>query len=171
MKIIEEILTYNLKPFILTGITFILFLLGRIIIFKLIKKRSIIGNISSERVIYIRKITHFMLFALFLTILGAIWEISLQGLSLYFVSIFTVVGVALFATWSVLSNLTTSVLLFFFFPYRIGQTIRIIDGDNSIEGIIKDFNLFHIKIKTEDDKIVAYPNSLAIQKPIKISTL
>ena len=93
-------------------------------------------------------------------------EVSFQGLSLYFASIFTVIGVALFATWSVLSNLTASVILFFFFPYRIGRKVKIIDGDNSIEGQIVDITLFHIKVETEDDRIVAYPNNLAIQKPI-----
>ena len=115
-----------------------------------------------------KKLTNIMMLALSISILGAVWEISIRGISLYFASILTVLGVALFATWSVLSNLTCSIFLFFFFPYRIGQKVKIIDGDNSLEGVILDINLFYIKIETDEGNIVAYPNNLAIQKPITI---
>lgn len=114
------------------------------------------------------KLVNVLMSCLSVTVLGAIWEISIQGLSLYFASILTVIGVALFATWSVLSNLTSSIFLFFFFPYRIGQKVRIIDSENSVEGIILDINLFYIKIEIEDGNIVAYPNNLAIQRPMII---
>ncbi len=112
-----------------------------------------------------RKLFDVLMTLIILSVLGAIWEISLQGLSLYFASILTVLGVALFATWSVLSNLTVSIFLFFFFPYRIGQKVKIIDGDNSIEGVILDINLFYIRIETDDKNIVACPNNIAVQKP------
>lgn len=167
---------YTLKEFVLNHSTtvglsivvLIIYVVARVVMFKLIRTRTKKGKIANNRAVYIRKITHFMLILLVLSILGAIWEISIQGLSVYFASIFTVVGVALFATWSILSNITASVILFFFFPYRIGHTVRIIDGDNSQEGKIEDLNLFYIKIKTTDGQSVAYPNSLAVQKPIAL---
>ncbi|SMD31884.1 Mechanosensitive ion channel [Reichenbachiella faecimaris] len=101
-----------------------------------------------------------------LIILGFIWNITFEGLAIYFASFFTVAGIALFASWSILSNITASAVLFFSFPHRIGSKIRIIDGDNTVEGSIVDMTLFSLHIEVEKKKIVFYPNNLAVQKPI-----
>jgi small-conductance mechanosensitive channel len=86
-------------------------------------------------------------------------------------SLFAIVGVGLFASWSILSNLTCSVILMFSFPYKIGDRIRIVDGDNSIEGRVIDMTMFSIQLENDANDIVSYPNNLALQKPvIKIST-
>ena len=154
-----------------TGISLgliIVYFVAKAITFRLIKQQARRNQIDYSRQLYIRKLSHFILVLLITALLGLAWEISLKGLSLYFASFFTVVGVALFATWSILSNLTASLVLFFFYPYRIGQTIKIIDGDNSQEGRILDINLFYIKIKNLDGDLVAYPNNLAMQKAIKV---
>ena len=150
----------------LTLILLLLFLISKSIIRRIISRHAAKNNLVHTRELYIRKLINVMLVLLLITSIGAIWEVSFQGLSLYFASIFTVIGVALFATWSILSNLTASLILFFFFPYRIGGKVKIIDGDNSVEGKIIDITLFYIKVETTDGKNVAYPNNLAIQKPI-----
>lgn len=95
------------------------------------------------------------------------WGRSLnEGVLIFASSFFAVVGVALFASWSVLSNITSGIIIFFSFPYRIGNTIKILDGDNSIRGEIVDMTLFHIQITDEDGNQVLYPNNLVIQKPV-----
>jgi MscS family membrane protein len=143
----------------------ILYLISRKVIRSLVKRHGSKHDFDKSRMLYISKITGLANSIVFGILLGFIWEISLSGVSLYFASIFTVVGVALFAHWSILSNLTASVVLFFFFPYRIGSHIRIQDGDNSIEGLILDIKMFYIEIELEDGQIASYPNNLAIQKP------
>lgn len=147
------------------GLLFLL-IVSRSIILRIVKRHGLKNDVDKSRSVYIKKLINIGLTVLFATLIGSIWEISVQGLSLYFASIFTVVGVALFATWSVLSNMTASLVLFFFFPYRIGDKIRIIDGDNSVEGEISDITLFYVEIKGENDRIYTYPNNLAIQKAI-----
>lgn len=161
-----KILKHNVLEELITLILVVLFFILRSIIGKVIRGHAQKNHLVHSREIYIRKLVNVMLILLIITVIGAVWEISFQGLSLYFASIFTVIGVALFATWSILSNLAASVILFFFFPYRIGAKVKIMDGDNSVEGQIIDITLFYIKVETNDDRIVAYPNNLAIQKPI-----
>lgn len=104
-------------------------------------------------------ITIFMVIAL-------IWNVSFKGFSVYFASFFTVAGIGLFAQWSIISNITASAILFFYSPFRIGSKIKIIDGDNSISGTIKDISLFALTIQSEDGQMISYPNNLVIQKPI-----
>ena len=91
-----------------------LFLIVRLVLLKLIKRRAKKHEMHYSREAYVRKLIDIALLLLFVSIIGMIWEISLKGLSIYFASVFTVIGVGLFATWSVLSNLTASVILFFF---------------------------------------------------------
>jgi len=143
-----------------------LFLISRFIIGKLIKRYGHRNELEENRISYIRKLISFILALLFSTLVGIVWEVSLQGLSLYFASFFTVAGIGLFAQWSILSNVTASAILFFYFPFKIGSRVKILDGDNSITGKVKDITIFSIKIETDDKNEVSYPNNLAIQKPI-----
>lgn len=143
----------------------LLYLISRRVIKRLVRKQAEKFTFDKARTLYINKITGMVNFIAFTIILGFTWELSLSGLGVYFASIFTVVGVGLFANWSMLSNMTASVILFFFFPYKIGTKIRIQDGDNSVEGLILDIKVFYIEIETEDGRIVSYPNNIAIQKP------
>lgn len=133
---------------------------------KLIKRYGKKMEIALPRVIYTIKYFRFVLLIFVLLLIGLTWDISFEGLSVYFLSFFTVAGVALFASWSLLSNITSAILLFFYFPYRIGDRIRIVDGDNSIEGIVFDLNMFSIIIKNDQGQKVTYPNNLALQKAI-----
>ncbi|WP_421873608.1 mechanosensitive ion channel domain-containing protein [Marinoscillum sp.] len=124
------------------------------------------NEIALPRVVYTIKYFRFVLLVFILLLLGITWDISFEGLSVYFLSFFTVAGVGLFASWSILSNVTSAIILFFYFPYRIGDRIRIVDGDNSIEGIVFDLNMFSIVIKNEHGQKVTYPNNVALQKAI-----
>lgn len=121
------------------------------------------NDIERSRTIYTRKFFNFLWFSSLLVFLGFVWNVSFKGL---FVSFFAVAGVALFATWSMLSNITASVILFFNFPFKIGSKIKILDKDDLVEGIVKDITFFAILIESEDGDLISYPNNIAIQKGI-----
>lgn len=168
-RLMKEIITSIDQHYIQWSITIgllVLLIIVRAIIIRMVSRHGIKNDVDKSRSVYIKKLINIVLIALFGSLIGSVWEISVQGLSLYFASIFTVVGVALFATWSVLSNMTASLVLFFFFPYRIGDKVRIIDGDNSVQGHITDITLFYVEIKGENEQLFTYPNNLAIQKAI-----
>ena len=73
---------------------------------------------------------------------------------------------AALAQWSILSNITASVILFFYYPYEIGSYVTIYEGDNSITGKVVDITLFSVRLQLDTGDEIAYPNNLAIQKPI-----
>lgn len=97
-----------------------------------------------------------------------IWGVDFRNIGLVFSSIFAVIGVALFAQWSILSNITSGLIMFFTFPYRIGDHIKIHDKDFPIEGIIEDIKTFHIILITADNEFITYPNSMMLQKGVSI---
>ena len=123
-------------------------------------------KINEKRIVYINKFVSASLFILLFIIVIIIWGIDVRGILIFASSFFAVVGIALFASWSILSNITSGVIMFFSFPYKIGDSIRIVDGDNSIEGVIADMTLFYIKIDDNNGNTVLYPNNVAMQKPI-----
>ena len=145
----------------------ILFFVAKKIAHRSLHKHAQKNSLEVTRMVYMRKLTNFVLIVIFATIISFVWEVSFKGLSVYFSAFFTLVGVAFFAVWSMLSNITASVILFLFFPIKFGSKIKIVDGDNSVTGIVDDISLFSIKIRLDDGEVVSYPNNVAIQKPIK----
>jgi len=123
-------------------------------------------SIVEKRVLYIKKYFTATFFLVLLLSITVIWGIDFRGILIFASSFFAVVGISLFASWSILSSVTASVIIFFNFPYRIGDHVHFYDGDDSIGGTITDMTLFYIQIETPDKEVVIYPNNLAIQKPI-----
>ena len=74
----------------------------------------------------------------------------------------------MFAQWSILSNVTAGIILFFNFPFKIGDVIHIHDKDFPVEGEIIDITAFHALLKTKSGERVTYPNNLLMQKGITI---
>ena len=131
-----------------------------------IKKVGRNKRVIQKRVFYVSKFSHFIIYFLTIISLAVVWNVQFGGIAVLASSIFAVIGVALFAQWSILSNLTSSIIIFFTFPARVGDKIKIVDGDNSLIGEITEISLFHVEIKDEEENKILYPNNLFIQKPI-----
>ena len=101
-------------------------------------------------------------------LLALAWGVGVGDLALLFSSVFAVIGVALFAIWSMLSNITAGVILFFSFPYKIGSRIKIHDKDLPVEAIIEDIRAFHLHLRTLDGELITYPNNLILQKAVSL---
>ncbi len=93
------------------------------------------------------------LFSLIFIIIGlaAIWNIDRSQLMVFITSLITVLGIAFFAQWSILSNITSSLILFFNHPVKIGQRIRVLDKEYNIEGKLIDISFYFLYIKTDAD--------------------
>jgi len=81
----------------------------------------------------------------------------------------TLLGVALFASWSLLSNVTAYFVLMLHPAFRRGTFIRIIDADNYVEGYVADLNLFSARLITENREVALYPNNLILGRPCLIN--
>lgn len=124
-------------------------------------------KISRNRIHYVVSVLNFSLAVLAVMVAGGVAGVGYKQFSFFLSSVIAVLGVALFAQWSILSNLTASILVFFFFPYRVGDWVRILDGENTVEGRIHEIALFHVILKLDDD-LITFPNSLVFQKAVVI---
>ncbi len=97
------------------------------------------------------------------------WGVDFSGLLVLSTSIITLTGVALFASWSLISNITAYFILLTNVAYRRGNAVRIIDGDNYVEGTIADIGPFSTRLVTADRETVLYPNNLVLTRPVLIN--
>jgi small-conductance mechanosensitive channel len=100
------------------------------------------------------------------TVLAAIWNIDKTDLIVFLTSVVTVLGIAFFAQWSILSNITASLILFFNHPLKIGHYIRVMDKEFDVEGELQDVSFFFIYIKTEEGALITIPTSAVLNKTI-----
>lgn len=97
-----------------------------------------------------------------------IWGVDTKNLFVALSSVFAVIGVALFAQWSILSNITAGFILFFSPPFRIGNYIRLMDNDLMLEAKVVDIFTFYTHLRGRDGKLYIFPNILLLQKSISI---
>ncbi|EAS19692.1 mechanosensitive ion channel [Nonlabens mediterrranea] len=125
-------------------------------------------NRSKLRRQYINRYVAYLLWTLSTITIIFVWGISKDGFWTALASTFAVIGVALFANWSILSNLTSSFILYFAFPFKIGDRIRIHDKDLPVTAVIEDIKGFYTVLKTNDGETITYPNNLLMQKGVSI---
>ncbi|PYF82473.1 mechanosensitive ion channel-like protein [Marinomonas alcarazii] len=121
---------------------------------------------NEVRITYVSKTLHLGFTAIFVLLICLVLGIGYGQLAIFFSSVFAVVGVALFAQWSILSNITASLIIFFSFPYRVGDWVKVVDRDDEILGQILEISTFHVIIQRLSNDVVTYPNSLILQKAV-----
>lgn len=92
-----------------------------------------------------------------------VWGVDFRGFYLFTSGVFALIGIAFFAVWSVLSNITAGLLLFFQFPYKVGDYLEVLDTPNA-RGVLVELTLFNLILERDDQSRVAVPNNLAVQK-------
>lgn len=159
---------YYIK-FIETAIIIALYVTFRQISFKLVRRHLSKKLIHETRGVAIKKIIGLLLILVAIVFILLIWGVKQSDLALFVGSVITVVGVAFVAQWSLLSNITSSIILFFGHPVKLHDRIFILEGkDYVIEGRVKDIGLFFITLETSEEQEITLPNNIFIAKSIKI---
>ena len=151
-----------------TGIVLILLVILRIVTTKLVRRYARLSQTIERRTNLVIKYLHLLINILLIVALIIIWGVDAKDIILAISSIATVVGVAMVAQWSILSNITSGIILFFSFPFKIGDTIHIHDKDFPVIAEIEDISAFYISMIDKDGERVIYPNNLLLQKGVSI---
>lgn len=151
---------------ILTFITICIFFILRIASSELVRKFAKINESLEHRTNLVIKYINILIGLLAIISIVIIWGVKREQIFLFISSLFAVIGVASFAQWSILSNISAGIILFFSYPFKIGDKIKILDKDFPLEGEIEDIKAFYIVLKNNDDERITYPNNLLMQKGI-----
>lgn len=143
----------------------ILFFITKTLINKVLKN----AQLQRSRRKIIIKVVHFFTTLAAVTILAGIWGLEQHEIAVFASTILTALGIAFFAQWSLLSNITSSVILFFNHPLKLGDTIKVLDKDYPVEGEITELTYFFVHLKTKQGEIITIPNSIVLQKSVSIT--
>ena len=153
---------------IISGIVIFSLLIIRFITHFTITKIAKNNDINDARIRLIRRYITVTLFLIAILIEAFVFGTEFKELAFFFSSIFAVIGIGLFAIWSILSNVTSGIIMFFNFPYKVGDKIEIHDKDFPITAIIEDIRAFQLHLRTKDGDLVTYPNNLMLQKAVTL---
>jgi len=169
----KEFINEHYNELIYSLIVLIVILILKFLFTTAVRKVSKISDFNPVRTNLIIKFINIALTIIAIVALTFVWSVDYQDLGVMLSSVFAVIGVALFAQWSILSNITAGVIIFFSFPFKIGNTIRILDKelldpDNSDldKFVIEDIRAFHLHLRRSNGEILTYPNNLVLQKGV-----
>jgi small-conductance mechanosensitive channel len=156
-KIIESLIVFVLAFFI------------RFIITKSLRKIQTKFGFQDARIVVTNKIITILIYITVIVVVSFIWGVDEKQLLIYISSFLTILGIAFFAQWSILSNITAGVILFLNYPVKIGDSITILEKDspNNINGEIRDIGAFFITLRTPEKELITLPNSIILQNNIK----
>ena len=153
---------------IATIVVLFLYFILRVSSKKLVRKYATLNEVLEHRSNLVIKYIYLLLGILAFISIVIIWGVKKDQIFLFISSVFAVAGVASFAQWSILSNITAGIILFFSYPFKIGDRIKIHDKDFPIEGEIDDIKAFYVILKSSDGEMITYPNNLLMQKGISV---
>ena len=163
----EGLMSYKfqiLTTVILLLIIFALNSLTKRAIRKFGKNSSI--NMNSRKIIFY--LSNLVFYGVAIIAVTLVWGVDLQEFSVFISSFLAIVGIGFVAQWSILSNLTASVILFFNHPLRLGDRVQVQDKDFDWTGIVEDISGFYLFMRTDDGRKITIPTNLVIQKGIEI---
>jgi small-conductance mechanosensitive channel len=154
-----------IETLVILGVYTIVYFISKTIINNFLKKTSLE---KGRRKMAIRAVQLFTtIIAIILT--TGIWGFKQSEIALFASSILTALGIAFFAQWSLLSNITSSILIFFNHPVKIGDYIKVLNKDFNYEGEVIALNYFFVHLKTKENEIIIIPNSHFFDKSFSIS--
>ncbi|GAA4807148.1 mechanosensitive ion channel domain-containing protein [Litoribaculum gwangyangense] len=153
---------------IASGIILFSLLIIRYITHFTVTKLARKNDINDARIRLIRRYITVTLFLIALLFEAFIFGTEFHELTVIFSSVFAIIGIGLFAVWSILSNITSGIIMFFNFPYKVGDKIEIHDKDFPITAIIEDIRAFQLHLRLENGDLVTYPNNLMLQKAVTL---
>ncbi|MDG5493162.1 mechanosensitive ion channel family protein [Psychroserpens sp. SPM9] len=159
--------TYQ-SELIITGIVILVLFIIRLISHTVVRKIGKKSEINDARIKLINRYISVTFFIIALIIEAFVFGAELKDMTFIFSSVFAVIGIALFATWSILSNVTSGIIMFFSFPYKVGDKVQIHDKDFPIEAIIEDIRAFQLHLRLDNGDLVTYPNNLILQKAVTL---
>ncbi|KOY51257.1 mechanosensitive ion channel domain-containing protein [Polaribacter dokdonensis] len=139
----------------------------RIMITNSLKKIRNKFGFQKTRVLIVNRIITFLVYAAVIVLIAFIWGVDEKQLMVYVSSFLTILGIAFFAQWSILANITAGLILYINYPVKIGDTITILEKDNNITGVINDIGAFFITLTVEDGDLITLPNTVILQKNIR----
>jgi len=123
-------------------------------------------RLKQTRGIEIKKFLKATSILLFFLALIIIWGLNPHNLWVIGSTVISFIGIGFFASWSFLSNIFASFILFFTSPFKIGDYILFKEGSEDMVGKIHDMTLVYIFIQKDEGGTICVPNNVILQRTV-----
>lgn len=113
----------------------------------------------------LRKVLGWLVFAGTIIVLLGVFGFNLGGLWAMISTIMGLVAIGFVAVWSVLSNVSCTVVILFFRPFGLGDQVEF--AGEPVKGKVVDLNFLYTTLETEDGALMQIPNNLFFQKVVR----
>ncbi len=161
----EQLHIQIIETFIIISFYIILYFIFKTVINNFLKKTLLERG---RRKMAIRAVQLFTTIGAIILLTG-VWGFKQNQIALFASTILTALGIAFFAQWSLLSNITSSILIFFNHPVKLGDYIKVLNKDYHCEGEVTELNYFFVHLKTENNEIITIPNSHFFDQSFSVS--
>lgn len=151
-----------------TTIAVLILIIIRKVVANIVSKRLLNAEFGKNRAQLTSKLFNVLYSAILLISLAGIWGLHGSQVVTFIGTALTVVGIGFFAQWSLLSNITSGLILFFNHPLKLGDYISIVDKDFPLEGKIDDITLFFIYIRDKQDRVFSISNTIMMTKTFRV---
>lgn len=108
---------------------------------------------------------YFFVFAGILLVCSA-YEADLSNLWTMIGAVAALIAVGFVAVWSVLSNISCTILILFFRPFEIGDEIEFTDPAG-LKGKVVNLNFAYTTLSDDEGRLLQIPNNLFFQRIVK----
>ena len=95
-----------------------------------------------------------------------LWGVGVGGLWAVLASVATLIGVGFLANWAMVSNMTASLFLSIWRPFRLGDIVELLP--ENLKGRAVDRNLMFTALREEGGTVLQVPNNLFFQKIFRV---
>jgi len=140
---------------------------------RIVRRAGVHYQLPDEVVVPIRGLIRWFIAAATLLLILERMGVSATVLWTAFTGFATVAAVAFFAAWSVLSNLFCAFLILTVRPFRVGDTIELLDTAEKpgAKGRVVDINLLYTTLEDSlaegTDTLLQIPNALIFQRVVR----
>lgn len=122
-------------------------------------------RLTPSEVIPIKKTLNWLILGITAILLLGIFGFNLGGLWTMISTTLAMVAIGFVAVWSILSNISCTLMILLFRPFSIGDQLEFPGED--IQGKAIDLNFLYTTLETTDGYRMQVPNNLFFQKTLK----
>jgi small-conductance mechanosensitive channel len=119
-------------------------------------------NFQYETLLLIPRIVGSVVWLVVALIILGLWGLDVSGIWALLISAAAVIGVGFLAVWTIVSNITASLFLSVWRPFKLGQTVEVLP--ENLKGRVIDRNLMFTVLRDGEDRVLQVPNNFFFQK-------
>lgn len=113
----------------------------------------------------VRKVLKSLLYLITSILVLTVFGVNLGGLWAIMSTILAMVAIGFVAVWSLLSNVSSTVIILLFRPFAVGDELEF--AGEPVKGRVVDLNFLYTTLRTDDGALFQIPNNLFFQKSLK----